>query len=97
MNMKNLMAQAQKMQKDIQNISNELENKEYSEDNGIIKLIMNGKREIIKFEINKEENFEDIELLEDMIVTAFNKVLKNIEEEKERKLGKYTGGLGGLF
>ena len=97
MNMKNLMAQAQKMQKDIQNISNELENKEYSEDNGIIKLIMNGKREIIKFEINKQENFEDIELLEDMIVTAFNKVLKNIEEEKERKLGKYTGGLGRLF
>ncbi len=97
MNMKNLMAQAQKMQRDMANITKELEEKEYSETVGIVTLKMNGKREILNFEISKEEEIDDVELLEDMITTAFSKVLKEIDDEKEKKLGKYTNGLGGLF
>ncbi len=97
MNMKNLMAQAQKMQKDMMNITKELESKEYTSNVGLVTLKMNGKREIIEFLISKDENIDDIEMLEDMISTAFNNVLKEIEEEKEKKLGKYTNGLGGLF
>lgn len=97
MNMQNLMAQAQKVQNDIKKITKELEEKEYVNKTGLVELSMNGKREILKFKINTEDEIDDLEMLEDMIVTAFNGVLKQIDVDKEQKLGKYTGGMGGLF
>ena len=36
-------------------------------------------------------------MLEDMLLVAFNDVLNQVAKTKEEKMGKYTGGLGGLF
>lgn len=97
MNMQNLMAQARKMQNDIQKITKELEEKKYSEKVGLVNIEMNGKREILSLKIEDFKEIDDVEMLEDMITTAFNKIIDNIDKEKESKLGKYTGGMGGLF
>ena len=97
MNMQNILAQAQRMEKDIKKITKELEEKVYNNKTGFVELSMNGKMEILNFKINNDENIDDIELLEDMIITSINSVIKEIEKDKEQKLGKYTGGLGGLF
>ena len=44
-----------------------------------------------------QEILKDRELLEDVMTVALNNVLDQIKKEKEKKLGKYTNGIGGLF
>ena len=57
-----------------------------------------GNKEIIKVDIDSEEmSKDDIEMLEDMIMVAVNDCMKQIEQETEQKLGKYTKGMPGLF
>lgn len=97
MNIQNLMAQAKKIQSEVQKINIELENKNYIEENEVIQVEMNGKNQIIKICIKDEEILKDKEIVEDIILTTINKVLEKIKKEKEDKLGKYTGGMGGLF
>lgn len=96
MNMQGIMAQARKMQKDIEKVTKELESKVYSEKVGFVTIEMNGKRENTSVKIDVE-NVDDIEMLEDMIITAINKVNADITKDKEAKLGKYTAGLGDIF
>ena len=54
------MRQAQQMQKDIQRIQNELENTEYEGNSALVKIIINGKKEVLKVSINNKEEFERI-------------------------------------
>ena len=58
---------------------------------------MNGKNEIVKISIKDKEVLSDKEMIEDIVLTTINKVLSKIKTDKESKLGKYTGGMGGLF
>ena len=97
MNMQNLMAQARKIQGDMEKITKEIENKEFEATNNVVKITGNGKYEIIKVEILDAGILTDKEILEDMISIVTNDLLKKIKTEKEEKLGKYTGGMGGLF
>lgn len=99
MNMQNLMAQAQKLKKDIEKKQAEIDNKEFAEQNEFISLKMNGKRDIKEFIIKKEliNDQEDIEVLEEMITIAFKNILKQIDDEIESKMGMYGSGLGGLM
>ncbi len=99
MNMQNLMAQAQKLKKDIEKKQAEIDNKEFAEQNEFISLKMNGKRNIKEFIIKKEliNDQEDIEVLEEMIAIAFKNILKQIDDEIESKMGMYGSGLGGLI
>lgn len=96
MNMQSLMQQAQKMQNDINKSTKELEAMTFEEKVGIIKVEVNGKKEVLKIEILEKE-LDDVEMLEDMIMTAINNAMKKVDEEKERKLGKYANAMGGLF
>lgn len=96
MNMQSLMAQAKKMQSEITKATEELERMTFTDTVGIIKVEVNGKKEVLKVEI-LEEKLEDKEMLEDMILTAINNALKKVEEEKEKKLGKYSNAFGGLM
>lgn len=97
MNMQSLMAQAQRLQKDIERISKEIDEKVFTGENSAIKVEILGTNEIKKIEILNEEVLTDKELLEDMLLLAINDGLSKIKKEKDERLGKYTNGLGGLF
>lgn len=101
-NMNNLMKQAQKMQKQMEDMQKELETKEYeaSAGGGAVLVKLNGKKEVIAINIKPEVvDADDVEMLEDLIMSAVNEALRKAEEESASKMGKLTGGgmPGGLF
>jgi DNA-binding YbaB/EbfC family protein len=95
MNMQAMMAQAQKLQKDIMVKKEEINNKEFSEKNDLVEIVVMGNKKIKKITINKSAA-DDLETLEDMILIAYNKALEKIEKETEKVLGAY-GSLNGLI
>ena len=100
MNIQNLMMQAQKMQKDLQKVQKELENKEYEGNSSFVKVILNGNKEMKNIKINFEDAIsdkEDMEMLEDMIIVAYNDAIKKVDSDRENNLGKYGKGLSGLI
>ena len=97
-NMGNLMKQAQRMQKQMEDKTKELEVKEYeaSAGGGAVTVKVSGKKEITSVKLTKEVvDPEDIEMLEDLIVAATNEALRKMEEESADVMGSLTGGLGG--
>ncbi len=99
-NMGNLMKQAQKMQRQMEESQKELETKEVTGQagGGVVKITVSGKREITKVEIDPEAvDPEDTEMLEDLIMAAANEALRQIEDLSAQTMGKFTGGLGGLM
>ena len=99
MNMQKLMMEAQKMQKKLQNEQKELENSSYEGNSSLVKVVVNGKKEVKSVKINLEDDItqDDIEMLEDMIMVAMNDAGKKAEADKEQRLGKYSQGLTGLM
>ena len=62
---------------------------------GAVKVVMNGKHELKKINIDKSLlNAEEIEVLEDLIIAAINDVNKKINEDMNSQLGSLSGGLG---
>ena len=99
-NMGNLMKQAQKMQRQMEESQKELETKEITGQagGGVVKITVSGKKEITKVEIDPEAvDPEDTEMLEDLVMAAANEALRGIEELSQQTMGKLTGGLGGLM
>lgn len=95
-NMQSMLRQAQKMQESIEAKKAELEEKEYvvSSGGGMVEITVKGNHEVQAIGINPEVvDPEDVEMLEDMLVAAFNEAMRQIEEESERELEKVTGGL----
>ena len=98
-NMNNLMKQAQKMQKQMEETTKELEEKEYEATvgGGVVTVKLNGKKEITSVHLEEEVvDKDDIEMLEDLIVSAVNEVLRKQSEDEQEQMGKITGGVGGL-
>ena len=98
-NMNNLMKQAQKMQKQMEETTKELEEKEITATagGGAVEVVVTGKKEIKSVKISPEVvDPDDIEMLEDLIVAATNEALRQIEEYSQTQMAKVTGGLGGL-
>lgn len=98
MNMQSLMAQAQRMQKEITKKQEEIYSKTFVGESEWVKITMTGKREIKKIEITYTGSLdEDKDMLSDMITIAFNDATKKIEKEISDKLGMYGNMLGGLI
>ena len=99
MNIQALMKQAQKMQNDVLKSKEEINKKVFEETNSHVTVKVNGNKEIIKIDIDKNIELEkdDIEMLEDMIMVALNNAFKKVDEETEKALGKYGQGLSGLI
>lgn len=97
MNMQALMAQARKLQSTLEKTTKEIEEKEFIYENDNIKLVMLGNNSLKSIKIKNSSLSNDFELLEDVIVVGINDLTKQIRNEKDLKLGKYTNGLGGLF
>lgn len=103
MNMNNLMKQAQKMQKQMEKMQEELESKtiETTAGGGAIKVVISGKKEIKEIKINPEVvDPDDVEMLEDLVLSAVNEAIRQAEDISSSEMNKITGGLnvpGGLF
>ncbi len=96
MNMQMLMQQANKMKKDMEKAQEEVEQMTFSSSQPLVDVKMNGKKEVLNIEINKDITTEDIEVLQDMILIAFNDCIKQADKAMNDKLGKY-GSIPGLF
>lgn len=101
-NMNNLMKQAQKLQKQMEDMQKELETKEFeaSVGGGAVVVKANGKKEVVSINIKPEVvDPDDVEMLEDLVMSAVNEAIRKAEEETTNKMGKLTGGMGmpGLF
>ena len=99
-NMNNLMKQAQKMQRQMEEGQKELEAKEFSAKagGGAVEVTVSGKKEVLKVQLSEEVvDPDDIEMLQDLIMAATNEALRMAEEANNELMGKMTGGLGGGF
>ena len=95
-NMNNLMKQAQKMQRQMEEAQKELEEKEITAaaGGGAVEVTVSGKREITKVKLSEEVvDPDDIEMLEDMVAAAINATVKQVDETAEAEMGKLTGGM----
>ena len=96
MNMNNLIKQAQKMQADMQKQQEELEAKEIetSVGGGAVVVKMNGKKELTEIEIKPEVvDPDDVEMLQDLVLTAVNQAIREIEDMQKAQMSKLTGGM----
>ena len=71
---------------------------EFTGKSSIVTVTVNGKKEVTKVKIDSNQfDGDDIEMLEDMIMIAVNDAMKQVDQEIENKMGKYTQGMPGLF
>ncbi|QKG83054.1 YbaB/EbfC family nucleoid-associated protein [Kroppenstedtia pulmonis] len=101
-NMNQMMKQMKKMQAQMAKAQEELGSKEVegTAGGGVVKVRMNGHKEILAVEIAPEAvDPEDVEMLQDMVTAAFNEAMKKVDELMANDLGKLTGGMKipGLF
>ncbi|HWO99803.1 MAG TPA: YbaB/EbfC family nucleoid-associated protein [Methylococcus sp.] len=92
----NLMQQAQRMQESLQKAQEELAAMEIQGESGggLVKIRLNGKREVLKIDIDESLLKEDRAILEDLIASAFNDAVRRVAKIKQEKLANITGGLG---
>ena len=101
-NFSELMKQAQRMQRDMGKIQEELKERyvEGSAGDGLVKVICSGALELVKIEIDPESvDTEDMSILEDLVIAAVNSGMKKAEELRQSEMGKVTGGMNfpGMF
>lgn len=95
-NMGQMMKQAQKLQSKMMKLQEELAEKtiETTSGGGMIKVVANGKQQIVSIQIEKEVvDPEDVEMLQDLILAAVNDALSKSQEMVSSEMGKLTGGL----
>ena len=100
--MGDLMRQAEKLQGQIQKMQDDLAERtvEASSGGGMVTVVANGKQDIVSIRIDPEVvSKDDVEMLQDLIVTAVNEARKRSQELMAAEIGKITGGMGipGLF
>ncbi len=99
-NMNNLMKQAQRMQRQMEETTKELETKEYTANagGGAVSVTVSGKKEVVSVKLSQEVvDPDDIEMLEDLIMAATNEAFRQMEAESGEAMAKLTGGLGGAM
>ncbi len=97
-----IMKQAQLIQQKMARLQDEAAQKtaEVSVGGGAVTAVVNGKNQLLSLTIKKEAvDPEDVEMLQDLVVSAVNEALKKVQDELATEMGKITGGLSipGLF
>ena len=101
MNIQGLMKQAQVMQKKMQETQERLskEEREGTSAGGLVKVVLNGKSEMKKISIDKSlVSADETDVLEDLIMAAYNDAHNKIDTMQEEGMKEATGGVnfGGL-
>ena len=95
-NMNNLMKQAQRMQRQMEEGQKELETKEFTSTagGGAVEVTVSGKKEIVSVKLKEEVvDPEDIEMLQDLILSAVNEAMRIADNTMQEEMAKVTGGL----
>ena len=98
-NMSKMLKQAQQMQKQIENVQNELGDLQITGDagGGLINVTVNGKMELLNCNMKDEVFKEEKDLIEDLFITAVNNALSKAQAENQSRMNSVTGGmLGGM-
>jgi len=98
-NMNNLMKQAQRMQRQMEENQKNLDESEFTAKagGGAVEVVVSGKKEIKKLTLDKEVvDPDDVEMLQDLIVAALNEAFAQVDAASESAMSKMTGGLGGF-
>ncbi|MCP1110827.1 DNA-binding YbaB/EbfC family protein [Lachnospiraceae bacterium PF1-21] len=99
-NMANLMKQAQKMQKQMEEKAKEMETKEFTATagGGAVEVTVTGAKQMVKLKLSEEVvDPDDIEMLEDLIVAATNEAFEQVDAENAGSMEGLTGGMPNLF
>lgn len=101
-NMNQMLKQAKKMQEQMMQMQEEMEGKVYEAQSGggAVSVKISGKRELTEIKIQPEAvDPDDVEMLEDLILTAVNEGMRKAEESSASEMSKLTGGMNipGLF
>ena len=97
-NMANLMKQAQKMQRQMEEQAKEMETKEFAATagGGAVEVTVSGTKKVLSLKLDEEAvDPDDVEMLEDLIVAALNEALEKVDAESSSAMSKLTGGMGG--
>ena len=97
-NMNQIMKEAKKMQADMEKSQEELQAKEFdaSAGGGAISVKVSGAKEIKEIKINKDVvDPDDVEMLEDLIITCVNEALRKVDSAQAQSMGKYN--IPGMF
>ena len=95
-NMNNMMKQMQKMQKKMEELQAEVDATELeaTAGGGAIKVVVNGKKELLDIEIDPSVvDPDDVEMLQDLVIAAVNEGLRKAEDFAANEMKKVTGGL----
>lgn len=98
-NMQGMMKQVQKMQKEMVVAQDALNIKEFTgiATNDLVTVTFTGDRKMVDLTIKPEVvDPEDVDMMQDLILTAVNDALVKIEKETEATMGKYTKGMPGF-
>ena len=98
--MGNLMKQAKEMQSKMAKAQEEIKllSDEATSGGGLVKVCINGEKEITSISIDPEVLKEEKDIVEDLILVAVNQAINNITKKTEDKMNAATGGmLGGGF
>ena len=93
MNINNLMKEAKKMQADIEKSQAEITAKDFeaTAGGGAVKAVVSGAKFIKELTINKEVvDPDDVEMLQDLIITCVNEALRKVDEEQSAQMGKFN-------
>ncbi|MFT6264872.1 MAG: DNA-binding YbaB/EbfC family protein [Oleiphilaceae bacterium] len=95
-NMGDMMKQAQKMQEEMQKQQEEIANAEVTGESGagMVKVLMNGRHDVKKVEIEDSLMSEEKELLEDLLAAAVNDAVRKIEEKSKSSMSGLAAGMG---
>ncbi|HMO50480.1 MAG TPA: YbaB/EbfC family nucleoid-associated protein [Kiritimatiellia bacterium] len=96
-NMMKLMKQAQSMQKNMEKLQADLAAREYeaTSGGGMVKAVVQGSMTLNRVEIDpKVVDPSDVDMLQDLVVSAVNTALSNAREDAATEMAKVTGGMG---
>ena len=96
-NMNNLMKQAQKMQRQMEESQKALETEEVTATagGGVVEVTVSGKKEITKIKLDPDAvDPDDVEMLEDLILSAVNEAMRLADERYKEVMGKFAGAMG---
>ena len=92
-NMNQIMKEAKKMQADMEKSQEELQAKEFdaTAGGGAISVKVSGSKEIKEIKINKDVvDPDDVEMLQDLIITCVNEALRKVDSAQAQSMGKYN-------
>ena len=95
-NRQGMMKQMQKLQKQMAQAQEELNQTEYvgSSQSDLVQVTVNGKRQVLSVSIKPEAvDGDDVELLQDLVLMATNRALEQAEKANEQTMGQFTRGL----